>query len=95
MCVRWDKIVLCNRIISIQTDEIVSKVSQNLQSDHRLTISCLRSSHGKPGYHKLCSRWVLKIFTNQHKEYGGLAFLESYLRDGNGLVSHIVTEHDI
>ena len=49
-------------------------------------------------FQKLCSRWVLKIFSKAHKKKraaSALTFLTRYSEQGDGFLSHIVTGDEI
>ena len=46
------------------------------------------------GYRKVCARWVPKMLTEEHKKQCvacALTFLMHYHKEGNGMLSHIVT----
>jgi len=92
---------------SLVNDDLVRKVNERVRDDSRFTISDLSlhfpqisrtllcetvSSH--LGYRKVCARWVPKILTEEHKKQHvacALTFLMRYHKDGDGMLSHIVT----
>ena len=92
---------------SLVSDDLVHKVNERVRDDRRCTISDLSlhfpqisrtllydivSSH--LGYRKVCARWVHKMLTEEHKKQRvvcALTFLMRYLKEGDGMLSHIVT----
>uniref|UniRef100_A0A670Y7B2 Mos1 transposase HTH domain-containing protein n=1 Tax=Pseudonaja textilis TaxID=8673 RepID=A0A670Y7B2_PSETE len=92
---------------SILTDELVTKVDDNICENRRFTVTELslsfpQISHSllheivtqKLGYHKFCARWVSKILTENHMSRcmaASLTFLYSYDKDGDSFLDRIVT----
>jgi len=92
---------------SLVNDDLVRKVNKRVHDDRRFTISDLSlhfsqisrtllydnvSSH--LGYRKVGALWVPKMLTDQHKKQRvacALTFLMCYHKEGNGMLSHIVT----
>ena len=84
-------------------DDLVRKINERVLDDRRFTISDLplpfglllndiASSH--LGYRKVCARWVPKMLTEEHKKQCvacALTFLMRYHKEGDGMLSHIVT----
>ena len=88
-------------------DDLVRKVNVRVRNDRCFTISDLSllfphisrsllydivSSH--LGYQKVCARWVPKMLTEKHKKQRvacALTFLMHYYKEGDGMLSHIVT----
>ena len=93
--------------LSLVNDDLVRKVNERVRGDRRFTISDLSlhfpqiartllydivSSH--LGYQKVCARWVSKMLTEEHKKQHvacALKFLMRYHKEGDGMLSHIVT----
>ena len=91
---------------SLVNDDLVRKVNERVRDNRLFTISDLSlhfpqisrtllddivSSH--LGYRKVCARWVLKMFTEEHKKQRvacALTFLMRYHKEGDGMFSHIV-----
>jgi len=85
----------------------VHKVNERVCDDRRFTISGLSlhfpqisrtllygifSSH--LGYQKVCARWLSKMLTEEHKKQCvacALTFMMHYHKEGDGMLSHIVT----
>jgi len=85
----------------------VHKLNERVRDDRRFTISDLSlhypqisrtllydivSSH--LGYWKVCARWVPKMLTEEHKKQRvacASTFLMRYHKEGDGILSHIVT----
>jgi len=92
---------------SLVNDDLVRKVNERVRDNRRFTISDLSlhfhqisrtllcdivSSH--LDYRKVCARWVLKMLTEEHKKQRvacALTFLMLYHKEGDGMLSHIVT----
>ena len=92
---------------SLVNGDLVRKVNERVRDDRRFTISDLSlqfpqisrtllydiaSSH--LGYRKVCSLWVPKMLAEEHKKQCVacvLTFLMSYHKEGEGMLSHIVT----
>ena len=92
---------------SLVNDDLVSKVNKRVRDDRLFTISDLSlqfpqisrtllydtvGSH--LGYRKVCARWVPKMLTEEHKKQCvacALTFLMRYHKEGDGMLSHIVT----
>jgi len=92
---------------SLVNDDLVHNVNERVHDDRCFTISDLSlhfpqisrtllydivSSH--LGYQKVCARWVPKMVTEEHKKQCvacALTFLMYYHKEGNGILSHIVT----
>ena len=95
---------------SLMNDDLVRKVNEGVRDDRLFTIpdlslhflqfsrtllyyivsSCL-------GYRKVCAQWVPKMLTEEHKKHHfacSLAFLMRYHKEGDGMLSHIVTGDD-
>lgn len=92
---------------SVITDDLVCAVDQKLHEDRRLTITTLsmefplvsRSAlytivSENLNFKKLCSRWVPKLLTEDHKKQrldSALTFLTRYDEEGDDMLSQIVT----
>ena len=92
---------------SLVNDGLVYKVNERVRDDRRFTISDMSlhfpqisrtllcdivGSH--LGYRKVCARWVPKMLTEEHKKQRfacTLTFLMGYHKDGDGMLSLIVT----
>jgi len=92
---------------SLVNDNLVRKVNKRVRDDRCFTISDLSlhfpqisrtllydivSSH--LGYRKVCARWVPKMLIEEHKKQHvacALTFLMRYNKEGDGMLSHIVT----
>jgi len=92
---------------SFVNDDLVRKFNERVRDDRRFTISDLSphfpqisrtilydnvSSH--LGYRKVRARWVPKMLTEEHKKQRvacALTFLLHYHKEGDGMLSHIVT----
>jgi len=71
------------------------KVHDEVQSGHPSLVNDTVSSH--LGFWKVCARWVTKI-TEKHKKQHvacALTFLMCYHKEGDGMLSHIVTGDEI
>ncbi|GFW49368.1 histone-lysine N-methyltransferase SETMAR [Trichonephila clavipes] len=89
------------------TDELIQKVDCKVKENRRCTISSLAEKFPavsrsvlhevvseRLNYWKLCSRWVPKMLTDEHKTKrlgSALSFLERYSNEGEDFLSHIVT----
>jgi len=91
---------------SLVNDDLVRKVNERVRDDRRFTISDLSlhfpqisrnllydsvSSH--LGYRKMCARWCPRC-SEEHKKQlvaCSLTFLMRYHKEGDGMLSHIVT----
>ncbi|GFT49575.1 HTH_48 domain-containing protein [Trichonephila clavipes] len=92
---------------SVITDELIQKVDCKVKEKRRFTSSSLAEKFPvvsrsvlyeivseRLNYRKLCSRWVPKMLTDEHKPKilgNALSFLERYSNEGNDFLSHIVT----
>lgn len=92
---------------SLVTDELVHAIEEKLKQNRKFTISALAMEfpqisrsliheivNEKLKFRKLCSRWVPKILTEQHKKQrmgSALQFLTRYNEDGDDFLSRIVT----
>ena len=92
---------------SLVNDDLACKVNERVRDNRHFTISDLSlhfpqisrtllydtvSSH--LGYRKVCKRWVPKMLTEEHKKQRVacvLTFLMRYHKEGDGMLSHIVT----
>jgi len=92
---------------SLVNDDLARKVNERVRDDRPFTISDLSlhfpqisrpllydifSSH--LGYRKVCARWVPNMLTEEHKKQRvacALTFLMRYHKEGDGVLSHIVT----
>ena len=92
---------------SLVNDDLVRKVNERVRDDRRFTISDLSlhfpqisrtllydivSSH--LGYRKVRAQWVPKMLTEEHKKTAcscALTFLMGYHKEGDGMLSQIVT----
>jgi len=88
-------------------DDLVRKVNERVRDDRRFTISDLSLHFPQIsrtllydtvsihlGYRKVCELWVLKLFIDEHKKQRvacALTFLMRYHKEGDGMLSHIVT----
>ena len=95
---------------SLLNGDLVRKVSGRVRDDRCFKISDLSlhfpqisrtllydivSSH--LGYRKVCSRWVPRMLTEEHKKQRvacALTFLMRYHKEGDGMLSHIVTRDE-
>lgn len=92
---------------SVITDELIQKVDCKVKENRRFTISCLAEKFPavsrsvlyeivseRLNYRKLCSRWVPKMLSDEHKTKrlgSALSFIERYSNEGDDFLSHIVT----
>nr|XP_015920477.2 histone-lysine N-methyltransferase SETMAR-like [Parasteatoda tepidariorum] len=92
---------------SLVTDELLYAVEEKLKQNRKFTISTFVTEFPqmsrsliheivteKLKFRKLCSRWVPKILTEQHKKQrmgSALQFLTRYNEDGDDFLSRIVT----
>ncbi|GFY27883.1 histone-lysine N-methyltransferase SETMAR [Trichonephila clavipes] len=92
---------------SVITDELIQKVDCKVKENRRFTISSLAEMFPavsrsvlyeivseRLNYRKLCSRWVPKMLTDEHKTKrlgSALSFLERCSNEGDDFLSHIVT----
>ncbi|XP_015904956.1 mariner Mos1 transposase [Parasteatoda tepidariorum] len=92
---------------SLVTDELVHAVEEKLKQNRKFTISALVTEFPqisrsliheivteKLKFRELCSRWVPKILTEQHKKQrmgSALQFLTRYNEDADDFLSRIVT----
>ena len=92
---------------SLVNDDLVRKVDGKVREDRRFTISGLSLQfleisrtllyeivRNHLDYRKLCSRWVPKMLTEEHKEKrvaSALTFLTRYHEEGDEMLNHIVT----
>lgn len=92
---------------SVITEDLVQKVDQKVKGNRRFTISALSDEFPlvsrsvlyeivseRLKYRKLCSRWVPKMLTDEHKTKrlgSALLILERYHEEGDGFLSQIVT----
>jgi len=92
---------------SLVNDDLDRKVNERVRDDSRFTISDLSlhfpqisrtllydTVSSRLGFRKVCARWVTKTLTEQHKKQSvlcALTFLMRYRREGDGVLSHIVT----
>ncbi|GFU89680.1 histone-lysine N-methyltransferase SETMAR [Trichonephila clavipes] len=92
---------------SVITDEQIQKVDCKVKENRRFTISSLAEKFPagsrrvlyeivseRLNYRKLCSRWVPKMLTDEHKTKSlgsALSFLERCSNEGDDFLSHIVT----
>jgi len=92
---------------SFVNDDVVRKINERVRDDGCFIISNLSlyipqisrtllydivSSH--LGYRKVCAQWVTKMLTEEHKKQRvacALTFLMHYHKDGDCMLSHIVT----
>jgi len=92
---------------SLVIEDLVRKVNKRVRDDRHFTISDLSlhfpqisktllydtvSSH--LGYWGVCACWVPKMLTKEHKKQRvacALTFLMRYHKEGDGMLSHIVT----
>ncbi|GFY00653.1 HTH_48 domain-containing protein [Trichonephila clavipes] len=96
---------------SVITDELIQKVDCKVKENRRFTISSLAEKFPavsrsvlyeivseRLNYRKLCSRWVPKMLTVEHKTKrlgSALSFLERYSNEGDDFLSRIVTGDEI
>jgi [histone H3]-lysine36 N-dimethyltransferase SETMAR len=92
---------------SVMTDDLVEEVNTKIQENRRFTISALSVEFSEVsrsviydivtrnlGYKKLCSRWVPKMLTDEHKQKrlaSAQKFLQRYRNEGDEFLGHIVT----
>ncbi|XP_023228571.1 histone-lysine N-methyltransferase SETMAR-like [Centruroides sculpturatus] len=92
---------------SVIIDDLIEKVDCRVKENRRFTISSLSKEFpavsrsvlyeivtGRLNYRKLCSRWVPKMLTEEHKTKrlaSALTFLERYSDEGDDFLSRIVT----
>jgi len=92
---------------SLVNDNLAQKVNERVRDDRRFTISDLSLNfpqisrtllydfvRSHLGYRKVCARWVPKMLTEEHKKQSAecaLTFLMRYHKEGDGMLSHIVT----
>jgi len=91
-------------------DDLVRKVNERVRDDRRFTISDLSLHFPQISrtllydivssylcYRKVCPRWVPKMPTEEHKKQlvaCALTFLMRYYKEGDGMLSHILTEDE-
>ena len=87
--------------------DLVRKVNERVRDNRRFTISDLSLHFlqvsrtlifdivsSRLGYRKVCARWVPKVLTEEHKKQRvacALTFLMRFHKEGDGMLSHIVT----
>jgi histone-lysine N-methyltransferase SETMAR len=92
---------------SVVTDDLVEQVNNRIRANRRFTISTLSSEFPQISrtvlyeivavqlnFRKLCSRWVPKMLSDEHKEKrlaSALTFLTRYNEEGDESLSRIVT----
>lgn len=92
---------------SVISEDLVQKVDQTVREDRRFTITSLSDVFPQVSrsvlyeivskrlsYRKVCSRWVPKMLTEEHKTKrvcSALTFLERYHEEGDDFLSQIVT----
>ncbi|KAJ4435712.1 hypothetical protein ANN_18328 [Periplaneta americana] len=92
---------------SLINDDLVRAVDEKIHEDRRFTISSLSFTFPQMSrsvlykivtdrlqYRKLCSRWVPKMLTEEHKTKrasSALSFLTRYSEQGNEFLDHFVT----
>lgn len=92
---------------SVMTNDLVRAVDEKIHEDRRFTISTLSLKFPqisrsvlynivteKLQFRKLCSRWVPKLLSEEHKKRrmgSALTFLTRYNEEGDALLDHIVT----
>ncbi|XP_067127515.1 histone-lysine N-methyltransferase SETMAR-like [Centruroides vittatus] len=92
---------------SVIIDDLIEEVDCRVKENRRFTISSLSKEFpavsrsvlyeivtGRLNYRKLCSRWVPKMLTEEHKTKrlaSALTFLERYSDEGDDFLSRIVT----
>ncbi|GFX54399.1 histone-lysine N-methyltransferase SETMAR [Trichonephila clavipes] len=95
---------------SVITDELIQKVDCKVKENRRFTISSLAEKFPaisrsalyeivseRLNYRKLCSRWVPKRLTDEHKTKRlgtALSFLEPYSNKGYDFLSHLIKDDE-
>ncbi|GFV12114.1 HTH_48 domain-containing protein [Trichonephila clavipes] len=84
--------VNCNSREREQTIHTISSLAEKFPAVSRSVLYEIVSE--RLNYRKLCSRWVPKMLTDEHKTKrlgSALSFLERYSKEGDDFLSHIVT----
>lgn len=92
---------------SLATNDLVNRVDEKIKANRRVTMTMLADEFSQVsrtvlheivtdrlGYHKLCSRWVPKMLTDEHKTKrlgSALTFLTRYNDEGEEFLNQIVT----
>jgi len=83
---------MVNKRVCVDRCFTISDLSLHFPQISRTLLCDIVSSH--LDYRKVCARWVLKMLTEDHKKQRvacALTFLMHYHKEGDGMLSHIVT----